>query len=176
MMISRISRLVLFLFILGLLLLLGLVFSSWTVPNIVLPAAQTVWLFLRMFILSVNQEFYWWLLAFCAAIWALYRLSRGDQPVQEEVHVSYNEALNNQKLWKELLAFSKGDAIQRDILRQRLIFLLASHYSTWQRGSTLLRFPVCARTRKAQGPIRAVHLPGLPAQNSPLDRARSCSI
>lgn len=137
-MMNRITRLALFLLILGLLLFLGLIFSSWTMPNIVLPAAQAVWLFLRMFILSVSQEFYWWLLASCAAIWALYQLSRVDEPVREEVHVSYNEALNNQKLWKELLAFSKGDAVQRDILKQRLILLLASIYNTWQRDTTLL--------------------------------------
>jgi len=145
---NKITRLALFLLILGFLLFLGLAFSSWTVPNIILPAAQALWLFLRMFILSVSQELYWWLLASCVAIWALYQLSRGDEPVRGEVHVSYNEALNNQKLWTELLAFSKGDAVQRDILKQRLILLLASHYNTWQRDSTLLEIRQALESRQ----------------------------
>lgn len=145
---NRITRLALFGLVLGLLLFLGLVFSSWTVPNIVLPAAQAVWLFLRMFILSVSQEFYWWLLATCVAIWALYQLSRGEEPVRGEVYVSYNDALNNQKLWKELLSFSKGDAVQRDILKQRLILLLASHYNIWQRDSTLLEIRQALESRQ----------------------------
>lgn len=145
---NRTTRLALFGLVLGLFLFLGLLFSSWTIPNIVLPVAQAVWLFLRMFILSVNQEFYWWLLEFCVAIWALYKLSLGEEPVRGEVYIPYNEALNNQKLWKELLAFSKGDAVQRDILKQRLILLLASHYNTSRRDSTLLEVRQALETRQ----------------------------
>ena len=55
----KISRLALFIFILGMILFLGLVFSAWVVPNVVQPIAETIWLFLRVFFLSVGQVHYW---------------------------------------------------------------------------------------------------------------------
>jgi len=89
---NRISRFALFIFILGTILFLGLVFSAWVVPNVVQPGAEIIWLFLRVFILSVDQVYYWNLLSIVVAIWVIYRLTRRKPPVPLEEDTVENEA------------------------------------------------------------------------------------
>ncbi len=135
---NRISRFALFIFILGTILFLGLVFSAWVVPNVVQPGAETIWLFLRVFILSVDQVYYWNLLSIVVAIWVIYRLTRRKPPVPLEEDTVENEATGNLKSWQEALVLSKHDHSERNIARDKLLQLLISHYASRQQSPNAL--------------------------------------
>ncbi len=132
------NRLISFIFILGLLVFLGLIFSSWAIPNIIMPAALTVWIFIRIFILSLDQQYYWWLLIFLAVLWIFYRLLRQREPIEPEEYVSHNEALSNLKNWQNILIYSKKESnrfsLSSSILKQKLTALLTSYYAARQPG------------------------------------------
>jgi hypothetical protein len=135
---AKTNRLLSFILILGLLLFLGLAFSSWTIPNIVTPAALTIWIFIRIFILSLDQQFYWWLLILFAILWIFYRLIRQGEPIEPVEYVSHNEALSNLKNWQDILVYSKKESSQyslsSSILKQKLTTLLTSYYAARQQG------------------------------------------
>ncbi len=135
---NKARRFALFFFILGLILFLGLVFSGWVLPNIIQPAAEAVWLFMRMFILSVDQELYWYLLSIAGFIWVIYRLTRRDAPVIPVENILRKEALSNLNSWQKALVSSKHDGSGRSIARRKILQLLISHYQARQRNSTQL--------------------------------------
>ncbi len=131
---SKTHRLALFIFVLGAILFLGLAFSGWVFPNIVQPVAQTIWLFLRIFILSVDQVYYWNLLLIAVVIWVLYRFIRRKSPVAPEGTFIRNEAISNLRNWQAALAYSRQGGSDRDITRSRLLQLVISHFAASQPG------------------------------------------
>jgi hypothetical protein len=135
---NKISRFALFIFILGIILFLGLVFSAWVVPNVVQPVAETIWLFLRVFILSVDQVYYWNLLSIAVVIWVIYRLDSRKSPVLPEEGTVRNEAISNLKNWREALVFSKQDDNGQNIIRDKLLRLLISHFAAIQQNPNQL--------------------------------------
>lgn len=135
---NKISRFALFVFILGMILFLGLLFSGWVVPNIVQPVAETIWLFLRVFILSVGQVYYWTLLSIAVVIWAIYRLTRRKSPVLPEEITVGNEAIRNLQKWQEATKLSKHDGTGQTIVREKLFRLLISHYAAMQQSPNQL--------------------------------------
>lgn len=135
---NKSSRYTLFIFILGLILFLGLVFSAWVLPNIVQPAADTVWLFMRMFILSVDQKYYWYLLSIAGFIWIIYRLAHRDVPVTPVENTLRNETLSNLNNWQNALLFSKHDSSEPNLARRKIYLLLSSYYEAREQNSTQL--------------------------------------
>ena len=135
---NKISRFALFIFILGIILFFGLVFSAWVVPNIVQPVAETIWLFLRVFILSTDQVVYWNLLSIAVVIWVIYRFTRRKSPVLPEEGTVRNEAISKLKNWQEALVCSKHDRNARNIARDKLLWLLISHYAAIQQNPNQL--------------------------------------
>ena len=128
------SRLILFGLILLLLLFLGLVFSTWVVPNLVMPAALAAWLFLRIFILSVDQVYYWWLLATAVTAWAVFRLFHSEERTEQKETVPSSNALSSWKTWQTNLLYSKSDSYERSRVKRELIVLLTSLYASRQPG------------------------------------------
>ena len=131
---GKTNRLALFIFILGAILFLGLAFSGWVLPNIVQPVAQTIWLFLRIFILSVDQVYYWNVLLIAVVIWVLYRFIRLQSPVAPEDTFIRNEAISNLRNWQAALASTKQGGSDRSITRNKLLQLVISHYAAGQPG------------------------------------------
>ncbi len=129
---SKRERVILLLFILYLLLFLGLIFSGWVVPNIVRPAAETIWLFLRVFILNVDQAYYWNILIIAILFWVFYRLARRTAPARQKDITVQNESVNNLKNWQEFIDYASRDARMRSIARDKLLRLVISHYTVRQ--------------------------------------------
>lgn len=128
------SRLILFGLILLLLLFLGLVFSAWVVPNLVMPAALAAWLFLRIFILSVDQAYYWWLLATAVTAWAVFSLFHSEERIEQKETVPSSNALSSWKTWQTNLSYSKSDSYERNRVKRELIVLITSLYASRQPG------------------------------------------
>jgi hypothetical protein len=135
---NKASRFALFFFILGLILFLGLVFSGWVLPNIIQPAVEAVWLFLRIFILSVDQEYYWYLLSIAGFMWLIYRFTHRATPVIPAENILRNETLSNLNSWQKALILSKHDGSERSVARRKIFKLLISHYEARQQNSTQL--------------------------------------
>lgn len=129
---TKVERIILFIFILGLILFVGLIFSGWVVPNIVQPAAQTIWLFLRMSILIVDQVDYLSIFTIAIVIWVIYRFARKIVPVRQEDATISNEAINNLKNWQEFINYAHQDGSLRGIARDKLLRLVVSHYAVGQ--------------------------------------------
>ncbi len=125
---NKASRLTLFIFILGLFLFLGLVFSGWVVPNIIRPAADTAWLFLRVFILSTDQVYYWVVLCFAVVILVIYRLSRVKRVFQPQNQAVSNEIVENLKNWQDLLVSAKQANGSQAIAKDKILRLVVAHY------------------------------------------------
>ncbi len=126
------SRFTLFIFILCLIVFVGLVFSGWVVPNIVEPAAQTIWLFLRVFILSTAQVYYWVLLGLAVVILVSFRLRRIKPAAQPEGQTVRNEAVENLKNWQDVLVSSQHATSGQGIARDKLLRMVVDHYSNRQ--------------------------------------------
>jgi hypothetical protein len=74
---ERRARVLVFLSCLAVLILLGIVFQRFVLSAVIQPAATAVWLFLRLFVLSIGQAVYWWGAICLALIAALFHLARG---------------------------------------------------------------------------------------------------
>ncbi len=83
----------------GCLLLLGLVFQGFVLAEIVLPLATVLWLLLRIFVLSIDQQVYWWALIGLAAIIVVSRLLRQTGPVQPDRPPEESLALEQVLRW-----------------------------------------------------------------------------
>lgn len=129
---NKVGRFSLFIFIMILILFLGLIFSAWVVPHIVQPASETIWLFLRLFILSVDQLDYWNIISIAALIWIIYRLARRKPSKQPEGSRVKNEIRDNLQNWREFLIQAKHHRGDRGPLRDKLLRLLISHYASRQ--------------------------------------------
>ncbi len=134
---SKINRVSIFILTLGLILFLGLVFSAWTIPHVVQPAADTIWLFLRVFILSVDQVYYWDLLLVAAILWGIYRFARRQSFAQREDVTIKNEVVDDLKNWQECLKYSIDKGIEHEIARNKLLRLVIFHYTAWQPGKEM---------------------------------------
>ena len=127
---NKFSRLGLFFFIMGMILFIGLAFSAWVVPHVVQPIAETVWLFLRVFILNIDQIYYWNMLSIVVVIWVTFRFVRKNSPIRREAVIVRNEAINNLQNWQKALVSSKHEGSQRRIAREKILQLLISHYAS----------------------------------------------
>jgi len=72
-------RAILAVFLLGALLLAGLAFPQFILQSLILPAATVLWLVLRIFVLSFDQQVFWWGVIASAVLTVLAVLLRGSQ-------------------------------------------------------------------------------------------------
>jgi hypothetical protein len=95
-------RLVITIFILLVILFVGMLNWPFVLNEIVMPISLVIWLFLRILVLSIDQQYYWVALIFAILIF-LCRLIPQDQPAISSVEViSENETINSVKTWYRL--------------------------------------------------------------------------
>ncbi len=118
-----------------LVLLFGIIFWPFVLSEIVTPIALTTWLFLRIFVLSIDQSYYWGAIIFVAAV-LLFRVlfdvpthtPAGDIP-------DVNDTVRTIKYWQSMFTLA-SPSIHDDIaLKRELIHLVASLYASKQRSS-----------------------------------------
>jgi hypothetical protein len=127
-------RYLLFVFFFGFLLLLGLVFPQFVLANILLPAATTVWLLLRIFVLSIHQRVFWWgviLLAAIAAFYGLYLRSAADSRILDS---DSNPAPDRASAWRDSILLNLCAVVNEDLFRRDLMWLFTYLYSSRQQG------------------------------------------
>jgi hypothetical protein len=104
--------------------------------NIIEPTALVTWLLLRIFVLSIDQKYYWGAIIFVAVIF-LFRLLPQDQTdIQSEDFRDSNATIKEIGYWRTLFTLTKYDSHDQGTLKRELTHLLLSLYASKQRTST----------------------------------------
>ena len=114
-------------------LLVGLLFWPFILQNIITPLALVAWLFLRLFVLSIDQHFYWGAIIFIALIFLYFLLLQDPTPHPADDFPDTNETSENIRYWRSLFTLTGLNAHDENRLRQELIRLVASLYASKQR-------------------------------------------
>jgi hypothetical protein len=137
MIISR--RGVVFVFFLLIVLLVGMLFWPFILNEIIKPISLVVWLFLRIFVLSIDQKYYWTAIIFVVVIF-LYRLFLPVQStVSSEEFTDSNKTISTIGYWRRLFIPTDRNTHDDIILKRELARLLVSLYGTKQHTSADFR-------------------------------------
>lgn len=112
--------------------LAGLLFWPFIFDQIIHPSALAVWLLLRIFVLSVDQIYYWGAMILIALVFLL-RLApehAGDAPARETLQA--NESLAAIDYWRSLFTLKDTTTREERTLKRELIHLVASLYASKQ--------------------------------------------
>ena len=111
-------------------LLLAQVFSPFMLNDILMSTALTVWMLMRIFILSIDQQVYWLGLA-VAALFALSRYSIQHLLLEDSEPLPKNDLIHTDiDLWKSYFTSYALDKNERFIVKRELTRLLVSLYAS----------------------------------------------
>jgi len=114
-------------------LLGGILFWPNIFNEIITPAALVVWLFLRVFVLSIDQKYYWGAIIIIAFVFLLRLPPLGAAPVPSDEHPEANEAIETIRYWRSIFTLTDVSAHDEKILKQELVHLVAALYASKQR-------------------------------------------
>ncbi len=122
---------------LAVLVFLGIWFAPIIRTGLLTPAATTIWLVLRVFVLSIDQKYYWAAAIILGAFLALRRLIRelDSREIYEQVPVA-NAALQKADIWRGDIQFGAGETANRSAVRRELTRMLVSMHMSKQQGNT----------------------------------------
>jgi len=130
------QRITLFILFLGVLVFLGLMFAPYVIEHILKPLSVAAWLFLRIFVLSINQYIYWGAFILIAFIWLVRRLIvRGAEPVVLS-DTTPNDAVMNIEKWLHSITLGGNFLEWRQQFKNELIQMLVALFSSRQQGLT----------------------------------------
>ncbi len=132
-------------------LLAGVLFWPFVFKNILEPLALVAWLFLRIFVLSIGQSYYWAVIIFVALIFLYRLLSRSQTTPAPEESLESNETINTIGLWRSRFMLNSAYPNDDKSLRRELAHLLASLYVSKLRG--LSNFEVYAALEDGKIPL-----------------------
>jgi hypothetical protein len=130
------KRLVIFLFFLFIVLLVGMIFWPVIQSDLIIPISQVVWVFLRVFILSIDQKYYWGAICFIISIILYRRLTPTyKQIVESGDFQNSNSTIRNIGYWHDLFTFVGQTDLSVKTLKLELAGLLLSLFAAKQRKS-----------------------------------------
>jgi hypothetical protein len=149
----------------GFLLFLGWVFQPFLLDYIILPVAMVAWLWLRIFVLSIDQQVYWWLLIVVITILAVIRLLQRPVTFRLDPQPDLNPTMKHVRGWRTTILFSRGDTRERPAFRRDLVELVTTMYSTGRKESAHFEIETALRERQIPlpGPIHLFLFPDPPA-------------
>jgi hypothetical protein len=118
----------------GFILFLGLVFWQFLLANLILPVATVFWLLLRIFVLSIDQQIYWWLLISLVLFLAIFRVYSRPETVQPYQPLDSNQTLDSVHHWRNAILSNAREGRESNTLKRDLMWLLTSMYSTGQQS------------------------------------------
>ena len=128
-------RMVLSILFIVLILLFGIFFWQFIFNEIITPIALTAWLFLRIFVLSIDQQYYWSAIIFVAAVF-LFRLLLDVPTTNSPGNIpNTNDTVRTIEYWHNLFILTNPTAYDDTVLKRELMHLVASLYASKQRSS-----------------------------------------
>jgi hypothetical protein len=129
------SRYLLLIPLAGLLLLLGLIFRQAVMTNVIEPLATVAWLLLRILVLSIDQEVYWWGLIFVVVLGAMLLPLRGPKTEEIPTLMDANPSMERVSYWRSSILANLRTTLDRSTIQRELIWLLSSHFASRQPGA-----------------------------------------
>ena len=121
-------------------LFMGLLFWPFILNEIIIPTSLAAWVLVRIFVLSVDQEYYWVAIVFIAAVFLYLRLLPPPHPtIQSEDSQHLNGAMGTLDYWRSLFNLTDQRVQDDQVLKKELAHLLLSFYATKQRTSADFR-------------------------------------
>lgn len=115
-------------------LLAGILFWPFIFNEIIRPTALVVWVLLRVFILSIDQSFFWAVIVLVTAFLLLRRLLISPQPTTQSTDFQRpNATIENIQYWNGLLAASARNTQDDRTTKKELAHLLLQLYATKKR-------------------------------------------
>jgi hypothetical protein len=122
-------RMVLLIFLALVILLVGMLFWPFILNTIINPISLVIWLLLRIFVLSLDQQFYWGLIIFSALVF-IFRLLPSGQPANSpEDSENTNAALQSIAAWNSIFISIGSTNWREKTLKRELVHLLLSLYA-----------------------------------------------
>lgn len=115
----------------GLLVLvfLGMLFWPFVFSSILQPIALVLWLFLRLFVLSIDQAYIWGVLVIGAIFFLFRLLPKHTETNQMEENMPVNETLNSINIWSHLVNPGENLDNDRQVLRREFGRILTRYYA-----------------------------------------------
>jgi hypothetical protein len=132
-------RLISAIFLLSLCLLAGMLFWPFILKDILTPISLVVWLLLRIFVLSIGQQYYWGALIFVILLLLLRQLPPERGLAQEENFPDSNTTIKTFEYWRSLFTLGEQDLRDSKTIKGELVRLLLSFYATRQRTAADFR-------------------------------------
>jgi hypothetical protein len=123
-------RLVLPILLVALLLLFGMFYWPFVMEQIITPFALSAWLFLRIFVLSIDQNCYWSAIILVVVVF-LFRLPfvpSAARPPGDFLNA--NDTVRTIEYWRSRFSLTNPNASDETALKRDLIHLLASMYAS----------------------------------------------
>jgi hypothetical protein len=124
-------RISLIIILLGFSILLGILFHSFILDNVIKPVALVFWVFRRI-LLSVDQKIYWGLLIFSALAVVFFRLTRLSPYEEPPPPPASNTVLREINSWRTLIWLTGSEIEKFNTLKQDLGWTLVSLYALHQ--------------------------------------------
>jgi hypothetical protein len=120
----------------SIILLVGLLFWPVILENVIAPISLTAWLLLRIFVLSVDQKYYWGAIIFTVLIFIFRLLPRDQIDVKSEDLPETNATIRSIEYWRSQFILAGVNVQDNESFKRELIRLLLSMYASKQRTST----------------------------------------
>ena len=131
---------------------LSVLFWPFIAAEIIAPIALLAWLLLRIFVLSIGQQTYWYAAAFVLLL-SLFRLwPRSPGNPSFEKHAGGNVAIKTFERWRSMFLLTDHDLHSLRNLRWELVRLLLSLYATKQHSEADLKLHEALQRREIDLP------------------------
>jgi Ca2+/Na+ antiporter len=163
-------------FFLLVILFVGLLFWPFILNEIIRPISLAVWVLVRIFVLSVDQAYYWMAIIFIASIFLYLRFLPPSHPTIQSEDFQHSDAtMRTLDYWHSLFSLI-GVRVQDDeMLKKELARLLLSLYATEQHTSADFRLYDALQQGKLPLPEQ-IHLFLFPEEPQPVGRSFSVNI
>jgi hypothetical protein len=131
---QKYTRLIVLLGFMGLCLALSLVFWQDVMALLIQPLAKTLWLLLRLSVLSFDQKDIWGALVLAVLLFFLYRLGQSVSTPEYQESLEQNAALKNIEFWNTFFNTPPSDVNHNQTLKSELVRLLVAVYSSDQQS------------------------------------------
>jgi hypothetical protein len=123
------KRLVITFFILLVILFVGLLNWSFVLNEIIMPVSLVIWFFLRILVLSIDQQYYWTALIFVVLVFLSRLIPQDQSPITSEDSYTGNETIKRIENWHRLF-IPENNSIYDDItLRRGFSHMVVSLYA-----------------------------------------------
>ncbi|HET9912688.1 MAG TPA: hypothetical protein VFQ13_12405 [Anaerolineales bacterium] len=129
----------------------GLLFWPFILNNIIKPMALVVWLLLRIFVLSIDQEYVWYAFVFVAAIFLFRLIPQGQDTRQLDTYLEANTTLDNIERWRARFTYYNQNIWDEKALKRELLHLLTSLYASKQ--NTSVKFAIHTALQQGEIPL-----------------------